>query len=259
MDSILLQHEHDGVCTITLNRPEVANAFNLELITALAEALAHVANQPQIRVIVLTASGDVFCSGGDLNWMAAAAHYDEQENYQDALRLANLLRRLDTMPQVTIARINGAAFGGGLGLICCCDIAIAVAQARFAFSELKLGLVPATIYPYAHRAIGGRNARRYFLTAEVFDVETARAIGVLHEYTAAERLNARIDKLCRSILSNGPEALRQCKAMLVEGESSEQLAHECAQRLARSRSGAEAREGIEAFLQKRKASWIQKI
>lgn len=254
MTKVLLEEHEGSICTLTLNRPELANAFNPGLINALYNTLEQLAEQDQLRVIVLSATGKVFCGGGDLNWMATAANYNEQENYQDALRLAKLLYRLNSMPQVTIAKINGTAFGGGVGLISCCDIAIAVESAQFALSELKLGLVPATIFPYAHAAIGGRNARRYFLTAERFDAAMALQLGLVHELVDEGGLDTAVERLCKSICSNGPSASQYCKQLLL-ADGDMDLVDKTAKRLAKSRSSAEAREGIAAFLEKRKASW----
>ena len=246
----------DGVARVTLNRPEVRNAFDDSLIKLLHEAFLSLGNDASVRVVILAGNGPAFCAGADLNWMKRMAGYDYAANLRDAQALADMLAALDRMPKPTIARVHGPAFAGGTGLVAACDIAVGTSEAKFCFSEAKLGLSPATISPHVIRAIGERAARRYFLTAEVFDAEEAHRIGMLTILT--EKLDETIDSLLQHLLAGGPEAMKKIKE-LVRAVSSrpldDALVAETAKRIAEIRVSPEGREGIASFLEKRKPAW----
>jgi methylglutaconyl-CoA hydratase len=247
-----------GVARVTLNRPELRNAFDDELINKLHRAFEDVSKDKSVRVMVLAGNGPAFCAGADLNWMKRMAGYGHDENLADARALAEMLAALDRMPKPTIARVHGPAFAGGTGLVAACDIAVGAPQARFCLSEAKLGLSPATISPYVIRAMGERNARRYFLTAEAFDADEALKIGMLSVLAPADELDATIDSLIGHLLAGGPEAHARIKALIraVAGRPPDDaLVAETAKRIAEIRGSPEGKEGIAAFLEKRKASW----
>ncbi|MCB6184663.1 enoyl-CoA hydratase/isomerase family protein [Leeia sp. TBRC 13508] len=256
-EMLALQVEN-GVATITLQRPTVHNAFNAQLITELHLVCDAIRASSDIRVVILSGSGKNFSAGADLNWMQQQGEASEAENQADALKLANMLRALATLPQPTIARVQGAAIGGGLGLVSACDMAVAADNATFATSEVRLGLIPATIAPYVIRAIGERQAYRYFQTAERFDALTALRIGLLHEVTTPEALDTVVQQLVSSLLAGAPVAQTACKA-LIRDIGRTLLSDECladtASRIAKHRSSAEGREGLAAFLEKRPAAW----
>lgn len=245
---------------ITLDRPDVHNAFDDALIADLTVALAAAVRDEAVRAIVLTGAGASFSAGADLNWMRGMANASERENRDDSLRLAALMRTLQFCPKPTVARVNGAAFGGGVGLIACCDIAIAADNARFGLTEVKLGLVPAVIAPYLVAAIGLRQARALFLTGEIFDARRAHEIGLLHEVVPAGSLDASVERALHLLAKAGPMAQREAKhlALRVSGNSlldAEHLDHENAALIARLRVSAEGQEGLAAFLDKRAPSW----
>lgn len=247
-----------GVARVTLDRPEVRNAFDEVLIKKLAQAFQEIAADSGVRVVVLAGNGTAFCAGADLNWMKRMAKYGHEENLADARALAEMLAALDRLPQPTIARVHGPAFAGGTGLVAACDMAIGTPQAKFCFSEAKLGLSPATISPYVLRAIGERAARRYFLSAEVFDAEEALRIGMLSALVPAAELDAAIEGLLQHLLAGGPQAHAKIKNLIraVAGRPvDEALMADTAQRIAEIRVSPEGREGIASFLDKRKASW----
>jgi methylglutaconyl-CoA hydratase len=247
-----------GVARVTLDRPELRNAFDDSLIAELRKAFADVENDKTVRVMVLAGNGPAFCAGADLNWMKRMAGYGYDENLADAKALAGMLAALDRLPKPTIARVHGPVFAGGTGLVAACDIAVGTPEAKFCLSEAKLGLSPATISPYVLRAMGERVARRYFLTAEVFDAEEARRIGMLSLLVPAEELDPAIEELVKHLLAGGPEAHAKIKALLrdVAGRRPDDaLAAETALRIAEIRGSPEGKEGIAAFLEKRKASW----
>lgn len=212
--SLLINH-CAGICTLTLNKPATHNAFDQSLIQALTIALQQAKQDPAVQVVVLTANGSTFSAGADLNWMAQMANYSYEQNIQDAHQLANLLDCLYTLPKPTLALVQGSAFGGALGLIACCDIALASPEAYFCFSEVKLGLVPATISPYIIQAIGARQARRYFLTAEPFDAQQAQHLGLIHQIVTEQTLEATASLLCQQLQANCAAALTQVKQLLV--------------------------------------------
>ena len=247
-----------GVARVTLNRPELRNAFDDALIGKLSQAFAELADDRSVRVIVLAGNGPAFCAGADLNWMKRMAGYGYDENLADAKALADMLAALDWLPKPTIARVHGPVFAGGAGLVAACDIAVGTPEAKFCLSEAKLGLSPATISPYVMRAMGERLARRYFLTAEVFDAQEAYRIGMLSLLVPASELDAAIAELVKHLLAGGPESHAKIKALIrdVAGRRpDEALAAETAKRIAEIRGSPEGREGIAAFLEKRKASW----
>lgn len=248
----------DGVARVTLNRPELRNAFDDALIGKLSQAFAELAVDRSVRMIVLAGNGPAFCAGADLNWMKRMAGYSYEENLADARGLADMLAALDRLPKPTIARVHGPVFAGGTGLVAACDIAVGTPEAKFCLSEAKLGLSPATISPYVIRAMGERLARRYFLTAEVFDAQEAHRIGMLSLLVPAGELDAAVAELVKHLLAGGPESHAKIKALIrdVAGRRPDDaVAAETAKRIAEIRGSAEGREGIAAFLEKRKASW----
>ncbi|MFO1507597.1 MAG: enoyl-CoA hydratase-related protein [Lysobacterales bacterium] len=251
-----------STATVTLHRPDVHNAFDDALIATLGDALRSLADQDRVRALVLTGSGSTFSAGADLNWMRRMVRASEADNRADALRLAALLRTLNDFPKPTIARVNGSAYGGGVGLVACCDIAIGVDSAKFALSEVKLGLVPATIAPYVVEAIGVRQARRLFVTGEVFDAAEAARIGLLHLCVAPERLDEAIDRQLHFIRKGGPVAQREAKhlALRLGGpavDRGQRSDVENAELIARLRVSPEGQAGLSAFLEKRSPEWAR--
>ena len=250
--------QHGGVARVTLNRPELRNAFDDALIGKLRTAFADLERDKSVRVVVLAGNGPAFCAGADLNWMKRMAGYGYDENLADAKALAEMLAALDRMAKPTIARVHGPVFAGGTGLVAACDIAVGTPAAKFCLSEAKLGLSPATISPYVIRAMGERNARRYFLTAEVFEAEEALRIGMLSLLVPTEKLDATVSGLVEHLLAGGPEAHGKIKALIraVAGRRpDDELIADTAKRIAEIRGSPEGKEGIAAFLEKRKASW----
>lgn len=259
-DILLEDRDAGGVAILTLNRPRVHNAFNAELIGALTGRLAALQRDEDVRVVVLTGAGKSFSAGADLNWMRSMAQYSEEENVEDALALAELMALLDRFARPVIARVNGPVFGGGVGLVACCDIAVGTPRVKMALTEVKLGLVPAVIAPYVVRAMGSRQARRYFQTAEVIEAEAACRLGLLHEVTPDDRLDARIGGLCDALLAAGPRALAAAKelvAMTAEADetAAESLRRRTAELIAQLRVSEEGQEGLAAFLEKRAPKW----
>lgn len=253
--------EHDGACvTLTLNRPKVHNAFDDALIADATAALERLADDASVRALVLTGSGATFSAGADLNWMQRMATASAEENREDALRLSRLLRALQFFPKPVIARVNGSAYGGGVGLIACCDFAIGVEGAKFSLSEVKLGLVPATIAPYVVQAIGPRQARRLFVSAEVFDGIEAARIGLLHQCVAARQLDEAVDRQLHFLAKGGPLAQHEAKLLALRTSgmtkvSAERIDAENAALIARLRVSPEGQEGLSAFLDKRAPAW----
>ncbi len=257
--TILTEISPAGIATLTLNRPELHNAFDDVLIGDLVAELKRLETDPDVRIVVLAAAGQSFSAGADLNWMRRMADNDEAQNLADARQLAELMRRLKTLPRPTIARVQGAAFGGGVGLVACCDIAIASQAAVFSLSEVKLGLIPAVISPYVVAAIGERASRRYMLSAERFDAAEALRLGLLHEVVAETDLETRVDALIDILLAAGPVAQAAAKDLIlaVSGRLIEaELIADTAARIAKIRAGDEGREGLAAFLEKRKPAWV---
>jgi len=250
----------NDVALVTLNRPDKHNAFDETLITELTEAMRALDTNPRVRAIVLLGAGKNFCAGADLKWMERMAGYAYEQNIADASALARLLQTLAGVGKPTIARVHGATFGGGVGLVACCDIAIAAQDATFALSEAKLGLVPATIGPYVVEAIGARQARRYMITAEQFDAAEAYRIGLVHDIVPnVEALDARINELLGSLLLAGPHAQKAVKALVravAHRPIDERVIADTAERIATIRASDEGREGIAAFLTRRSPEWV---
>ncbi len=259
--SPLVIETREGVCRVTLNRPEVRNAFDDELISRLREAFSALGEDETVRAVVLAGNGPAFCAGADLNWMKRMAGYSYEQNLADAQGLAEMLSALDRLPKPTIARVHGPAFAGGTGLVAACDIAIGTPEAKFCFSEAKLGLVPSTIGPHVMRAIGERAARRYFLTAEVFGAEEAYRIGLLSILVPSSELDSKVDSLIKDLLAGGPEAhakIKQLIRSIANRPLDDALVAQTAKSIAEVRVSPEGREGISSFLEKRRPSWCSK-
>lgn len=258
---VLLDTTPEGVATVTLNRPQLHNAFNAELIEQLADTFDDLSKQDGIRAVVVQGAGRSFSAGADLNWMRQAADYSEEENIEDATALGIMLRRLNDMPKPTIALVKGAAIAGGTGLVAACDVAVAVRGAKFSLSEVKLGLLPSVISPYVIACMGARNARRYFLTAERFDADEAFRIGLVHELVADEaELAVARDRLLGHFLAAAPGAVADTKdliASVVGRPIDSELMNETARRIAVRRATDEGKEGVSAFLEKRRPNWVQ--
>jgi methylglutaconyl-CoA hydratase len=263
MPSSVILSRTGSRATITLNRSSSHNAFDAELIAELTDALQQVAADASLRCLVLTGSGSTFSAGADLNWMRDMASASEQDNFADAQALALCLRTLNNLPIPTLARVNGSAYGGGVGLIACCDIAVSVESAKFTLSEVKLGLVPAVISPYVIAAISERQARRYFLSAEIFDAPTAKDIGLIHESVAAEQLDETLDRIVHWLGKGGKQAQLEAKQLIHAYQTANTLdtMHtqdlQNAKLIARLRVSNEGQQGLNAFLEKRPADWIQ--
>lgn len=252
--------QKDQIATVWLNRAELHNAFNTQVIEELDACFTALNTRDDIRVVILAGRGKSFSAGADLNWMKQAGQASIEDNEADALKLAKMLQSLATLKQPTIARVHGIAFGGGMGLASACDICVASTDAKFATSEVRLGLAPSTISPYVIRAIGARQASRYFLTAERINAEQAKAIGLVHEISTPENLDAKVDEMVQAILLGGPEAQAASKALirLVDHqEVTEDLLLKTAQHIAHVRQGAEAKNGLTAFLNKQSPAWIK--
>lgn len=255
----LLVDTKDHVATVTLNRPEIRNAFNDETISELTIVFNDLGKDDKVRVIVLAAAGKAFCAGADLNWMRAMADFSYEENLADADKLAQMLKTIYECPKPTIAAIQGDVYAGGMGLVAVCDIAIAVKLANFCLSEVRLGLAPATISPYVIRALGARAAQRYFLSAEVFDAKKARQLGFIHERVSEDVLDDTVAALCAKIVNNSPNAVKTCKHLLHEvagAAITDELIADTVKSIADIRASEQGKEGVQAFLQKRKPDWL---
>jgi methylglutaconyl-CoA hydratase len=251
--------DHGAVRTLTLSRPDVRNAFNDDVIAELNTAFLEAGQAENIRCVVLAAEGPAFCAGADLNWMRRMADYTRDENLADAGQLAAMLRAMYECPKPTIARVQGDVFAGGVGLVAACDMAVSVDTATYCLSEVKLGLIPATISPYVIRAMGARAAHRYFLTAERFSAAEAHRIGLVHEVVSADALDAKVAELTSALVSASPYAVRACKRLVqdvAEREMDDALVAHTVAGIADIRSSAEGKEGVQSFLQKRKPSWL---
>jgi methylglutaconyl-CoA hydratase len=262
MSENLLVETRNRVAIVTLNRPELRNAFDDALIGNLKDCLEKLDRDEEVRAVVLAAAGPAFCAGADLNWMKRMAGYSYEQNLADARALAGMLRTLDRMTKPTIARVHGAAFAGGVGLVAACDIAIGVPEAEFALTEAKLGLSPATISPYVVRAMGERAARRYFLTAERFAAAEAYRLGLLSDLVQLNDLDDKINELLGHLVQGGAAALASIKDLIrsVSGRPvGDEMIEDTAKRIAGIRVSPEGREGITAFLEKRKPSWVPKL
>ena len=247
-----------GVAVLSLNRAEKNNALNAELIAELTQCLLELADNKQIRVLLLQGHGKHFCAGADLKSMASMKDKDYQQNLDDALCLAELFSLINTFPKPTVVKIQGAVYGGGLGLIACCDIAIVAADSLFCFSEVKLGLSPATICPYVVAAIGERAARRYLLSGETFASDRAHAMGLVHEVVAVDDLEENVNTLIDTLVTNGPIAMMETKALIQKTAKSElsiELKQSTAELIARLRTSSEGQEGLAAFFEKRSPRW----
>ena len=247
------------VARVWLNRPDVRNAFNDEVIAALTRSFEALSQDKDLRVVVLGAHGKAFCAGADLNWMKAMAGYSWDENRADAQRLADMLWTLDQCPVPVVGRVQGDCYAGGMGLAAICDVLVAVEGATFCLSEARLGLLPATISPYVIRAMGAQAARRYMVTAERFSAAQAHALGMVHELVTPETLDARVDEIVTTLVNNGPAAARACKALVrdVAGQPlTAELRADTARRIADIRASDEGREGLASFLNKRAPNWL---
>ena len=249
-----------AVARITLTQPEIRNAFSDEVIAEITAAFQDVGARAEVRAVVLAAEGPAFCAGANLNWMRRMADYTRDENLQDAGKLAEMLRVIYECPKPTIARVQGDVYAGGMGLLACCDMAVAVETAGFCLSEVKLGLIPATISPYVIRAMGARASHRYFLTAERFGAAEALRIGLVHEVVPAEQLDAKVEALLQALTAASPHAVRACKRLVqdvAEREIDAALIRATVEGIADIRASDEGREGVQSFLQKRKPAWLQ--
>ncbi|WP_188261578.1 enoyl-CoA hydratase/isomerase family protein [Azospirillum tabaci] len=258
MSDILIDIASDGVATVTMNRAEVHNAFNEQVIADLTDAFLSLGSNPDVRVILLRGAGKSFSAGADLGWMKKMAGYSHDENVQDAMGLATMLRTLDECPKPTIAVVQGPAFGGGVGLVAACDIAISAETASFALTEVRLGLIPAVISPYVVAAMGERACRRYFLTAERFSAAEALRLGLLHQTVPAAELDAAVEAMVRNLLQCGPASQTAAKELIravARRPLDDALVRGTAERIARQRASDEGREGVGAFLEKREPAW----
>ena len=251
-----------GVLTLTMNRPDVHNAFDTTMIRELTDALQQADHNPAVRLLVITGAGPCFSAGADMKWMRSLVSASQEENERDALELAGLMRSLNYLSKPTVARINGAAFGGGLGLIAACDITITVIEATFGLTEARLGLAPAVISPYVFRRIGERHARRYFLTGERFDARQAQEIGLVQQCVTQDELDNAIDRVISDLLKGGPEAVRTCKELVYavaghDRETQRSMDEYTSKLIANLRVMDEGQEGLTAFLEKRRAGWIK--
>jgi methylglutaconyl-CoA hydratase len=249
----------DKVATVTLNRPELRNAFNEQAIAELALAFDELGRNELVRAVVLAANGPAFCAGADLNWMKKMAGYSHDENTADAARLADMLRTIYLCPKPTVAKVQGDCYAGGMGLVAACDIVVAAEGVNFCLSEVKLGLIPATISPYVIKAMGEQAARRYFLTAERFDATAALRMGFAHEMVTQESLDTTVAGIVKALVSNSPNAVLEAKKLVREvvGEAvTDALLADTAERIAVIRASNEGREGVASFLEKRKPNWL---
>ena len=258
MSKVAVDIPADGVATVTLDRPEVHNAFDDQVIAELTQAFRRLGAEPAARVVVLRANGKSFSAGADLDWMQRVARYSHEQNVADAMALAEMLHALDTCPKPTLALVQGPAYGGGVGLVAACDVAVAAETASFALTEVRLGLIPAVISPYVIAAIGERACRRYFLTAERFSAADAYRLGLVHQVVPADRLDAAVADLVARLLEGGAAAQAAAKELIrdvacrpIDGA----VVRDGAERIARQRASAEGREGVAAFLEKRKPAW----
>lgn len=260
-ESVLkMQIDPRGVARLTMNRPDVRNAFNEALIGAIAETMENLSADNLVRAIVVTGAGKAFSAGADLDWMKRAAAFSEGENKADARRLANMLHSIYASPKPTIALVNGPALGGGVGIASACDVVIAADDAIFGLTEVRLGIIPAVISPFVIRAIGERQARRYFLSGERFDAETARRIGLVHMAAHAAQLEATLEGVVESLLASGPKAVGEAKDLIravANRPITDEIMDDTAARIARLRASPEGQEGLAAFLEKRKARWVK--
>ncbi len=257
-DELNIDLNRNGVLTLTMNRPHVNNAFDEHQIVRLTEELARASKNSEVKIVVLAGAGKHFCAGADINYMQRMGNNTTEENRADARRLAKLLKTLNYLPQPTIAQVHGAVFGGGVGLVSCCDIAIGSTSSVFSLSEVKIGLVPATISPYVIAAVGSRAARRLFVTGERVKAEAAMRLGFLHQLSGPDELNETINQVLDVLLENSPSAMQAAKATVfsvADGRIDDAVIEKTVQIIADVRASADGREGTLAFLEKRKPDW----
>lgn len=256
LGSLVLRLEN-AVAYVALDRPAVRNAFNRELIDELHDVFVQLGDDPKVRAVVLSGNGKMFCGGADVNWMRGALELSQAENVDDARRLSQMYRAIDRVPKPVVARVHGAALGGGAGLVACCDVAIAAGDAFFGFTETKLGILPAVISPFVVAKIGNSHARALCLTGERFDAERAKAIGLVHEVVADDALDAAVARVVRELLGAAPTAIAAAKRLLAEVRETpyDETLDLTARAIAAQRTSAEGQEGLRAFLEKRKAAW----
>jgi len=260
-ENVLFDVNEQGVAEVKLNNADKHNAFDDKIIADLTHIFRVIADREDIKLVILSSTGKSFSAGADLGWMKRMAQYDYEDNLRDANALAHMLKALNFMPQPVIGQIQGAAFGGAVGLASCCDIVIASEKASFCLSEVKLGLIPATISPYVVNAIGQKAARRYFVTAERFSANKAMQLGLVDEVVAHDELTDEVNKMVATVLANGPYAIRQAKQLALDvafQEVDEQLIGITSERIASIRVSEEGQEGLTAFFEKRKPSWQEK-
>lgn len=260
-DSFLLKIIQNNIISLTLNRPDIHNAFDDKLIQEFIIALDNIHNDKNIRAVIIAANGKNFCAGADLNWMQRMANYSYEENLADAQQLATLMYKLNALNKPTIALVQGGTYGGGVGLVACCDIAIAATNANFCLSEVKIGLIPSVISPYIIAAVGERAARRYFLTAERFNAETAQQFGLIHTVVEEDKLRETGEQVIQHLLQNSPAAILAAKQLIKDISNKNidaKLIEDTAKRIAKIRVSPEGKEGLSAFLEKRKPKWIIK-
>lgn len=248
-----------GRATVTLNRPDVRNAFSDEVVAEITQAFTELGVREEVRCIVLAAEGEAFCAGADLNWMRRMADFSREENLADAAKLAQMLRTIAECPKPTVARIQGDVYAGGVGLVAACDMAVSVDSAYYCLSEVRLGLVPATISPYVIRAMGVRAAQRYFLTAERFSAQEAHRMGLVHEVVSADRLDEAVGMITAALAANSPHAVKVCKQLIHDVAArpiSQALIEQTVTQIADIRTSAQGREGVQSFLARRKPSWL---
>ncbi len=258
MNTLQLIRPSAHVAEVWLNRPDVRNAFNDEVIAELTQTFQQLAAQPELRVVLLSGRGKAFCAGADLNWMRAMADYSWEQNRADAQRLADMLWTLDQCPVPVVGRVQGDCYAGGMGLASICDVLVASSNVTFCLSEARLGLLPATISPYVIRAMGVQAARRYFTTAERLSAAQAHSMGLVHELCEPEALDAKVAEIVATLVANGPAAVKACKQLVrdVAGQDiTEALRAETARRIADIRASSEGKEGLQSFLGKRPPNW----
>ena len=257
-ESILIEWLSEGVCEITLHRPEVKNALDEKMINEFQKHLVHLKNKKELRVLIITGSGDSFCAGADLKWMKKSAKFSREENIQDAKAFAKMLNVLDKIPRPTIAKINGHSFGGGLGILSSCDFAIASKNSKFCFSEVRLGMIPAMISPYIIRNVGSKISKQLFLTGEIFSADYANRIHLIDKVVKEEELEKEVAKLINLLMKGGPEALGSIKELLSlvsDKPIDNKMAQLTSEKIAEKRVSIEGQEGMEAFFNKRAPNW----
>jgi methylglutaconyl-CoA hydratase len=255
--TISLEQDEDGVATITLARPELHNAFNETLIDELSRCITGLGTDDNVRLIILTGDGKSFCAGADINWMKSMVEYSHEENLRDSQALADMFKIIDECPKPVVGKINGAAFGGGVGLVAVCDVAVAADNTRFSFSEVKLGIVPSVISPYVIPRIGPGHARKLFITGERFDAETAHQIGLVHRVVFPEELDSAVAEVVGFLMENGPTAMHEVKLLVAKWQEmdKDQFRKYTVDKIAELRTSPEGKDGLTAFLEKRKPLW----